>query len=110
MKTIGSYLIRIVIIGGIVTLITTGAYFTNGGTTAQGLSDWLVNASFLTLGLGTVFGITRMGTKGMPGGVEGDTELQGYIRELFRAGPFGIAFTLAGVACFIVAILVDGFF
>lgn len=70
----------------------------------------MVYASFLTLAVGTLFGIARSGTKVPPGGVESDTELQRYLREFFRAGPFAIAFTLAGFTCFIVAILVDGLF
>ncbi len=110
MRAIGSFLLRIVIIVGVVTLLTAGAYFASGGTSARGLSDWMVYASFFTLAIGTLFGVTRSGTKVPDGGVPDDTDTQRFLREFFRAGPFAIAVTLSGIACFLVAILVEQLF
>lgn len=110
MKTIGSIRFRIVIIVGVVSLLTTGAYFASGGTSARGLSDWMVYASFFTLALGTLIGVTRSGTRVPDGGVPDDTDTQKFLREFFRASPFAVAVALAGIACFLVAVLVDELF
>ncbi len=113
MKTIFSLLIRIFIILCVVVLVTALVFFLNGGSTSRGLSDLLVYASFLTLAVGTLAGITRAGFKGMntPEAVlESDSGLANLVHEFFRSGPFGISVTLAGVLCFLLAILVDGLF
>ena len=109
MKTILALLIRVFIVLCVVVLITALIYFLNGGSTSRGLSDLLVYASFLTLAAGTLMGVTRVGYKGVnatEADLESDSSLAILVHEFFRSGPFGIAVTLAGVLCFLVAILV----
>jgi hypothetical protein len=108
MKNIRSILIRSVVLLGAVFLITALGNFINGGRTARSLSDTLVYVSFVVLAVGTITGINRFGYKGQikPGDPPDDL-IPGLLHDLFRAGPFGIALTLAGIWCFVLAIIVD---
>lgn len=105
-----AYLSRVGIILGFVVLLTSGAYFASGGSSASGLSDWLVAASFITLLLGTVVGVSLRGARATALQNSADTPRQRYLREFFQAGPFAAAFTTAAIACFLAAILVDVLF
>ncbi len=112
MNKIVPVLVRVLIIVAGVVLITALSYFLTGGRTSRGLSDWLVYASFLTFGAGTLAGISRAGFKGehVNDPAAPDSGVEGLAREFLRAGPLGISVTLAGVVCFLLAILADGLF
>jgi hypothetical protein len=113
MNNLLEFLFRISILVILVTVITTAAYFLNGGTTKVGLSDWMVYASFFTLTAGTFCGIFRVGYKGDIAEEAAIAEMGMFERLLkvfFKVGSFGWGLALAGVLCFLVGVLVDVLF
>ena len=108
MKTILHGAISSVVVVVLVALVTVLAYFLTGGSTSRGLSDWLVYASFATLTVGTFLGIGKVGYKGKI--YADDVWAERMLHEFFRAGLFPVALVVGGVACFLVAIVVDGLF
>jgi hypothetical protein len=110
-RTILEIAIRTAVVLILVIVLAALVYFAQGGKTSRGLSDTLVYASFLTLTAGTLIGISRIGFKGaLSSEIPDDEQFQWLVRTFFRAGPLGIAVTLAGVFIFLAAMIVDGLF
>lgn len=105
MKRLGIFLLRIFTLWGLVVALTVIVFLARGGGSKSALSDWLVYVSFITFTAGTLAGILRFGVTEPPIGPSSRFEVA--VKGLFRQGPFGIALTLAGVLCFLTAMLVD---
>jgi hypothetical protein len=109
-KILVQFFIRTTITLALISLGTAAVYLLSGGQTRRGLSDWMVIASFITLTAGTFSGIFRVGYKG---NIEEEAAVahmgafEHAVKEYFRAGPFAVALTMAGLLCFLVGVLVD---
>ena len=113
MKTLLYLLIRTAVSLALISLVTAAIYLLSGGQSKQGLSDWMVIASFITLSAGTFSGIFHIGYKGNIEEEAASAKMGGFersIKEFFRVGPFAVALTLAGLLCFLVGVMVDVLF